>query len=251
MISLHPASNGSSVNNRDARMRHAVRRPAPCVRIPLRWNSPPRGVTPSARRTVLPTYGTCPHEGDAGQGHVLTAIVLPVALSLFMLLVVNLIGVSGDILVIRGGLMLAVQDGANMLDSEGTSRLYGLADTTAVRQVVDTVARENLDAHSYDPSLLDGALASGCETGGGPCIYTKPATGCGQTDPLTDETRCGPFVSLRVTIPVRMPLGGHVSRTFHVVSGARVTRSGDAPSGRGAPAPLPATPTPVEGGVGW
>lgn len=195
--------------------------------------------------------GRAANNCDAGQGHVLTAITLPVALAFFTLLAVNLIGVAGDMLVIRGGLTLAVQDGTSMLHAEDTTGLYGLADTTAVRQLVDTVARENLDAHSYDPTLLDGALASGCEAGmpsGHPCIYTEPATGCGQVDPLTGETRCGPFVSLRVEVPVRMPLGGHVSRTFHVVSGARVTRTGEEPS---APALVPATPTPVEGGVGW
>lgn len=85
-----------------------------------------------------------------------------------------------------------MQDGAGLVrtvQADETGGLYGLADEAAVRQMVDRIARENLAAHGYDPALLDGALAPGCEAGSGSCIYVEAGAGCGHTDPLVQAVR--------------------------------------------------------------
>lgn len=187
---------------------------------------------------------------DAGQTHVFTAIVLPAAVSLFALLVVNLVVLAGDMIVLQNDLSLAVHDGAGLLTTRADDTVfYHLADSDKVKAMAHTVATENLAAHGYDPALLDGATVPNCETSSGPCIYVAQEAACGVSDPLdlSAATRCGPFVSIRATIPVDMPLGGTVTHTFHAAAGARVTASGEERA-----TPMPATPEdPVEGPVGW
>ena len=176
---------------------------------------------------------------ERGQTMVLSAVMLAVMAVLLSLLVVNLGWYAREMTALRNAFRVAAEDGALQVEALPAGADVSVAAARA-RAAALEVARANLAARGYDPALLDGADAPGCESGSGPCVYVETRTGCGLSDPLgAPGAFCGPFVSLRARVPVKALLGGYaIAPTFRAVA-----EVGRRPAGGSSPAPTP-TPTP-------
>lgn len=179
---------------------------------------------------------------ERGQVMVLAALLLAVLATLLALLVVNLGWYARELLALQAAARAAAEDGALQVEALPAGADVHVAADRARAAALET-ARANLAARGYDPSLLDGADAPGCEAGSGPCVYVETRTGCGLSDPLgSPGAFCGPFVSVRFGVPVKAVLGGYViSPTFRAVAEVGRRPDGGPPW---SPPPTPAPPAP-------
>lgn len=182
---------------------------------------------------------------ERGQTMTLTALVLPIVSALLVLLVLNMGWYAKEMTALQSAARAAAEDGAMQVEALGG----GMLSPARARAAAVETARLNLVAMGYDPALLDGADAPGCETGGGACVYVETTEVCGLSDPLgAAGTFCGPFVSVRFAAPVRAVLGGYtITPTFRAV--AEVGRSPNT-GVAGFPSPTPTLEAPpvVPGG---